>query len=107
MNIQIKLGLTQSHSFYDLIKEFQQLIITHDPAPRLGLNNAVVEADEYEQGRHQKGQHGHPTVKKGDIRGMIDRESGLCVLEDFEKLKDEHSRREGPPRASEVVPFVL
>ena len=41
VNIQIKLGLTESNHFHGLIKQFQQRIITHDPAPRLGLNNGA------------------------------------------------------------------
>ena len=91
--IQIKLDSTDTTTLYGLIQDFQPLIRRYDTVRKFV---GMVEVDEYEQGRHQKGPHGHPTVKKSEIRALFERGSGLCFLEDFEKLQDGHRRRQGP-----------
>ena len=103
LEIQLTLGLNETNSFYRLIDDFQSLVCLHDTPPLL---DGVVEADEYEQGRHQKGIHGHPTSVKADIRGVFQRGTGLCNLEVFQKLKPDGDRRKGPPSEADVVPFV-
>ena len=52
------------------------------------------------------GSHGHRTAIKMVAWGAWDRTSGLCVLEDFKKLKPDGTFREGPAKASEVMPFI-
>ena len=72
---------------------------------QVGGPGHVVEVDETEIGRRQKGIHGHKTSVKGDIWGCVDRSTGVLILEVYDKVKvgELWERRFGPPRADELT----
>ena len=86
VQIQLKLGHVDSPSFYKIIDKLQQLVARLDDPGRLGGAGKIVEADEYEQGRAQKGVYGHPNSVKADIGGCFDRETGKCFLTKYAKV---------------------
>jgi len=72
---------------------------------RLGGRGAVVECDECEIGRGQKGLYGHKTVVKGDVWGAICRKTGKLFLDTYDKWEkgDLIERRFGPPSVDDVA----
>ena len=75
----------------------------------LGGKWKVVECDECEVGRAQKGLHGHKKTVKGDVWGALCRDTGRLVLEVFDKWQkgEDIERRFGPPSVDDVEDLCL
>jgi len=71
----------------------------------LGGRGVIVECDECEVGRGQKGLFGHKTVVKGDVWGAVCRKSGRLFLDTYDKWEkgDFIERRFGPPSIDDVA----
>ena len=96
------------HGVSWLLADLQQAIMGHCMAnpPIMGGKNKVVEIDETEVGKRQKGVKGTPSKIKMDVWGCVDRDSGLAMLHIFNKLDAKGHHRFGPANASEVLPLV-
>ena len=108
VQMQLKLGMPDSATFYDILESLRCRVAFHDNEhfDKLGGVGKIVECDEYEQGRKQKGTHGHETHVVGDIWGAWDRKSRKCYLEMYTKDSETDERRSGPPTQNEVQPLV-